>query len=305
MTEIQRTARVFTISGKRSLIPLALLAIGLVLITLQLISNVTGYVKALLTPVEFPLTYRFTVYDALLRNCVKDSLVDYKSLKQSGVLDKAVHELERINPGRLSTPEDRLAFWLNTYNLLVLKNVTDRYPIKSTRDLEHFMSLRKFVVGGVPYSVEDVERQEIRPLLKQGRPYALFLMCGGAMGYPALMDHAITAQGLEDDMKVAAYRFVNDPRNVCFDMDTNTFLISRLFNWYQDVFTQNNLSPFEAANGFLDPFKRIPVNNKHIVKAYLPQFNWWLNDLALKGMDVPRDDANPDIENLILEPSSQ
>src|SRR5262249_5481482 len=95
---------IFTISGKRSFLPLVLLAIGLILITLQFLSNVGGYVKALLVPVEYPLTYEFTTYDSLLKKCVSGDLVGYKVLANSPDLNRAVDELERINPSRLATP---------------------------------------------------------------------------------------------------------------------------------------------------------------------------------------------------------
>jgi len=300
-----RADSVFTLSGKRSLLPLVLLAIGLVLITLQFVSNVGGYVKALLVPVEYPLTYEFPTYDSLLKRCVSGDLVGYKVLANSPDLNQAVDELERINPSRLATPRDRLAFWINAYNLLVLKNIADHYPMKSVRDVDHFMSLRKFVIGGVPYSVEDIQRREIMPMLKRTDSMAIFLMCGGAMGYPPLIDHAISAARLDDDMKFAVYDFVNNPKNVSFDIDTGTFLISRFFNWYQDLLVKDFDNPFEFANAHLAPFKRVPVADKRILKVFMPQFNWWLNDIELKGMDEPREDGGADIENLILEQSSE
>lgn len=299
-----RADSVFTISGKRSFLPLALLAIGLILITLQLVSNVGGYVKAFFVPVEYPLTYHLAVYDSLLKNCVRGDLVGYKILVNSPDLSLAVEELERINPSRLATPRDRLVFWINAYNLLVLKNIAERYPIKSIRDVDHFMSLRKFVIGGIPYSVEDIQRQEIMPMLKTADSEAIFLMCGGAMGYPPLLDHAITTHRLDHDMTMAVYGFVNNPKNVEFDIDTGTFYISRFFNWYRELLVKHVATPFDFVNAHLDPFKKVPVADKRIVKVFTPQFNWWLNDIELKGMDQPRNDAD-EIDNLILEDSSQ
>ena len=296
---------VFAISGKRSFLPLALLAIGLIFITLQLVSNVGGYVKAFFVPVEYPLTYEFTIYDSLLKRCVSGDLVGYKVLANSPDLNLAVDELERINPSRLATPRDRLAFWINAYNLLVVKNIADRYPMKSVRDVNHFMSLRKFVIGGVPYSVEDIQRREVVPMLKHADSHAIFLMCGGAMGYPPLLDHAISAARLDDDMKFALHDFVNNPKNVNFDIDTRTFLISRFFNWYQELLCNDFNNPFEFANAYLDPFKKVPVADKQILKAFMPQFDWWLNDIELKGMDQPREDGGTDIDNLILEQPSE
>ena len=73
---------------------------------------------------------RLTGLDAILDPYVRDGEVYYRALKSDrGKLDAYVSQLAGAQIDRMSNDE-RLAFWLNAYNALVLRTVIDHYPIQ-------------------------------------------------------------------------------------------------------------------------------------------------------------------------------
>src|ERR1700678_2862883 len=113
--------------------PLVVLGLGFLLILFHTISHAGEFIAPLFIHVNHPLTYNFTDYDSLLKSVVKDHRVDYQNLKKSKLLDEAVADLSKTSPDHLDSPEEQLCFWINSYNLLVLKAISDAYPIKTVR----------------------------------------------------------------------------------------------------------------------------------------------------------------------------
>lgn len=280
---------------KRRILPLSLLAAGVILATIQWLCNAGSYVKALFVRVEHPASFRFSRYDALLKEHVAGNLVDFRRLADKRAqLAAAVDELAHISPDRFSD-HDVLCFWINAYNLLVLEDIIEHYPVRSVKELGNAFSLHEFVVGGKLYSAERIEQTEIRPRLARSRnAMPLFTICGGARGYPPLLDHALAPASLDKDANEACSNFVNDLRNARFDWETNTFVLSPFFKWNESLLTINYRTPFAFANAFLPAEKQADLDNKHIKTSFLVGFDWRLNDTALRALprNKQSDEAN-------------
>jgi hypothetical protein len=281
----------------RTLFPLVLLAIGLLLITLQFLSNIGSYVASIFVRVEHPIAYRFLAYDRLLHTCVRGKLVDYRQVRNSVLLSNAMDELAHVSPDRLADPDQQFAFWINAYNLLVLKNVSDRYPINTVRKMDQTFNLRKFLIGGVPYSAEALRTDKLVPMFFERDARGLMLVCGGKMGDPPLQDHAIDPERMETELRVASYNFVNDPANVSYDPDVEVMTISRYFLWNKEPIERQFESPFLFANTYLDDVKKINVDKSTL--QYFKSFNWYLNDVALA--EVKRQIEEGELDGTIPE----
>src|SRR5262245_61177637 len=69
-----------------------------------------------------------TGYDFILDTYVRDGYVYYRALKADRRrLDAYVGQLAAVDAEKLPKDE-QIAFWLNTYNALVLQTVVDHYP---------------------------------------------------------------------------------------------------------------------------------------------------------------------------------
>ena len=49
------------------------------------------------------------------------------------------------------------AFYINAYNVLVIKQVVDNYPINSPKDVTGFFDERKFTVAGEELTLDQIE----------------------------------------------------------------------------------------------------------------------------------------------------
>ncbi len=266
-------------SWTRIALPLCLLATGLILGTMQSVYNAGTYMQTWLIHVDHPATYKFTTYDQLLQKHVKGGLIDYSSLHHdTRLLKQAVNEIKHISPDRISTAEAQLSFWINSYNLLVVQNVVDHYPLSSINDLPETARLREFVVGGKAYSLENIENWEIRPRLTGTNVKALFTICSGARGYPRIGYHALDPTHFQDEIRTATEAFVNNPENVFYDSNTSAFYLSLFFKWNENLLVTDYDSTFSFANDYLNADLRLDLQSNKIKKTYLPSFDWRLND---------------------------
>ena len=71
----------------------------------------------------------------------------YRALRDQDkpALDRLRLQLAQVDPAGLA-PKDRLAYWINLYNVSVVATVVDNYPIASIRDLstDPFVRLNVF-----------------------------------------------------------------------------------------------------------------------------------------------------------------
>ena len=76
-------------------------------------------------------------YQSLLSSCVTNNgKVDYKKLVTEKVkLNQVAASLAEFKESEIVGRKDKLAFWINIYNLFTLKLIVDHYPVKSIQDL--------------------------------------------------------------------------------------------------------------------------------------------------------------------------
>jgi hypothetical protein len=261
-----------------TLIPLVVLTFGFLMILFNLVSHSGDIVRSMFLKVEHPLVYHFTGYNDILKKVVSGDAVNYEALKSDPLhkeLDSAVDELSKINPDQLESAQEQTCFWINTYNLLVLKAVTDLYPIDSimSRKVPRAFNTTKFLIGATELSLQDIFKGHLIPSIA-GKPEELFLTNGGAQGFPPLLDHAIVPKTLEADAAQAASSFVNNPDNAQYKRDRKTF------KWHEGLFDSAG-GPHEWANKFLPSSKAAALTDIQALSTYAPDFNWRLNDTKL------------------------
>lgn len=90
----------------------------------------------------------FKKADLVLNTYVKQNKVDYKAISEdSDLLDDALNDAKNISVSPLNSKTYQ-AFWINMYNLLVIKGISDSYPIKSPLDIDGFFDTTTYSVGG-------------------------------------------------------------------------------------------------------------------------------------------------------------
>ena len=220
--------------------------------------------------------------------------VDYASLKANpGDLKAYVRSLEQVSPEshskRFSTRADRLAYWINAYNALVLHGVLDAYPVKSVREIKWahgFFNRTSHTVGGKQYTLNHIEHEIIRKRFADPRIHAA-INCA-SIGCPRLPQQAFQPETLDRELDAAIRFFVREPRNVRIDREAGALYLSEIFKWFEGDFTGWYRSAYGGEEASLAQYVMVYLIDED--RAYLEQqagvhvrfipYDWALNDLA-------------------------
>jgi len=250
-------------------------------------------------PVVDPLHQPF---DEILDTYVRDGLVYYRALKgERGKFDRYVQSLAETSADTVKgwTPERQLAFWINTYNALVLKTVIDHYPLRgrapeypanSIRQIPGAFERTTHRAGGRSFTLDALEREVIAGF---GDPRALFALGRGAMGGGRLKSEAFTSERLDSQLTTMTSELVTRRVLVFVDAANGVLSVNPIFSWREAAFVKmadkakevyNTRSPLErAVLAMIDPLL-VPNESeflrKNTFRMVFHDFDWTLNDLT-------------------------
>ena len=193
-------------------------------------------------------------YQALLAKYVSDDgKVDYGRWKDNAddvsSLDAYLSTLTTATPD--TRPElfpaqtDKLSYWINLYNAVVLREIIRRWPLDAVTNArvndktyvksgKGFFYDLEFIVGAQKMNLYDVENRILRAQFKDARIH--FALACGSSSCPLLSKDAFDSSKLEAQLEKASTQFVNDGQNVVVDDAKKTVTMSRIFEWYADDF---------------------------------------------------------------------
>lgn len=206
----------------------------------------------------------------------EEGLVDYVDLVQHrDDLDAYLNSLADVAVDRLVDPGERKAYWINAYNAITLAGIARHYPTRSIRDLRGFWDRITAHCDGRAVTLDEIEHAILRPL---GDPRIHMAINCASVSCPKLWNHAYSGRDLEDQLDLAAQRFLGDPRRNRFDDSQRTADLSMIFSWFADDF---DVSPYAGVRGFLRrhaPHLPWPTDEYEI--RHLP-YDWSLNERRL------------------------
>jgi hypothetical protein len=92
------------------------------------------------------------------------AVCDYAALETSperASIAACLSDLERFDPKQVYI-NARTAFWLNVFNAVVLRDSPELALAQSVREVESFFERPRLNVGGLPYSLDDIEHGLLR-----------------------------------------------------------------------------------------------------------------------------------------------
>ncbi len=239
-------------------------------------------------------------WDGVLGLYVEDGQVDYAGVMRDEdsleALDGYLDLVASLDPKQLEDQDERLAFWLNAYNALVLRDAATQRaqdPAFSTSDDDFaFFQVRRYIVGGELYSLDQIEHGVIRGdrahasvadlsdddwAAYEARHEAVFgdqptdprihvgLNCA-ARSCPKLPSAAFQAHDLDAFLEARARLFVADPERGAGPQG-----ISMLFSWFEPDF---DAGPQGSARGFVEAHREdVSGVNFEVFLGY----DWTLN----------------------------
>ena len=242
-------------------------------------------------------TLDHAAWEATTRRYVRDGLVDYDGFwaapDSREVLETYLDLIAALDPAQLASNEERLAFWLNAYNALVLRGAAEQRagnPEFSPQDDDFaFFTIRQHLVAGTVLSLDAIEHGIVRGDFSHasfttlsaadqavirtlsadvldapdGRVHVA-LNCA-ARSCPALPSRAFRAGDLDATLDERARLFVADPTR-----GAGPNGISTLFQWFSADFESSHGS----SRGFIESY-RDDVSNVDF--GTFLAYDWTLN----------------------------
>ena len=186
-----------------------------------------------------PLSNEYSSLDSTLSKYVdSDGLVNYQAIIDSPYnineyLDFIKNVSPQSHPKLFPTKNDKLAYWINAYNALVIKLMIEN---PSTNILEisfgHLIWLTKFDVGLKKISLYEIEHKILRKL--DSRIH--FAISCGSKSCPPLGQRIYLGGTLDVQLESSAKNFINNKKNVFIDFDNKTLYLNKIFKWYKKDF---------------------------------------------------------------------
>jgi len=211
----------------------------------------------------------FDQTNTFLSNYVKSGKVNYEQVNQNTTtLDELVKAVATYE--LTGTKKDK-AFYLNAYNILVIKSVVDNYPISSPLDVSGFFDAQTHTVAGKTVTLNGIENDIIRPTYNDARIH--FALVCAAKGCPKIKGKAFTTANQEFMLEANTKASMNDNNFIRINEANKTVEISKIFEWYKVDFgtTDNDLI------AFINQYRDNPIPDGFSIAYY--EYDWRLNKL--------------------------
>jgi hypothetical protein len=186
----------------------------------------------------------YALFDSVLQRSVLDNgKVRYGQVRNDATLDRFVGQIALVspdsNPALFPKREDKLAYWINAYNALVLRSFATDYPDKRKRlgsllGRANFFYRIKHNVGGRMRSLDDIEVNSLRKPLHDPRIHFAIVCASGSC--PWLSRHAYTPENVNAKLDEEAKRYWAQARNFALDRASHTVTLPAILDWFKEDF---------------------------------------------------------------------
>jgi hypothetical protein len=195
-------------------------------------------------------TYFHDKCSDILKEFVNDyGMVDYQGLRRKRLeLRALLREFDKLDPAEYEawSREDKIAFWINVYNLQKLSVVTDNYPIQpssriltifyrgtsSIRHIEGKIAGHKFLVMDEEFTFAAIEKRFFRSEFDD--PRIFFAVSYACLSSPPLSNEPYYGHNLSEKLDEQTERFLSSPLAFSIDREEQKVYLSALFqsSWY-------------------------------------------------------------------------
>lgn len=211
----------------------------------------------------------FEKADSFFAKNVENGLVNYKAIKADPVvLNELVDMVSKIDVAneKASTYQ---SFYINAYNILVIKGIVDNYPVNSPLKINGFFDSKRYVVSGKKLTLNDIENKKLRAVYPKEARFHFVLVCAG-LGCPPIINEAYKPATLEVQMQRQTEIALNNPKFI--RVEGNKVRLSQIFEWYKKDFTQ-----YGSYIEFINKYRKEPFAPKTKTSFYT--YNWELNEV--------------------------
>ena len=244
----------------------------------------TAFIVFMWAPSAF--AFDFIGWDGLLKkhvsvktqSGVRFSAVNYPAMIKDSGYAKLIADLKKFSPETLKTRDEKLAFWINLYNIFAVKMALDHYPVKSIRDIGSFFNpvwdKTVGVVGGKEITLSEIEHDILRKM-EEPRIHAA-IVCA-SISCPDLRKDVYTSKNLDAQLDDQVKRFLeNRGKGLRIERSEGRIWLSSIFKWFKE--------DFDSSGGVVEfVVKHVPDRDQKYLKgkkfkiSYL-DYDWRLNN---------------------------
>ena len=209
---------------------------------------------------------------------VKLNGVDYRALRTDrAAFDRLVARLDAFPGAPKLRGAEKLAFWINVYNVAAVKLILDNPEVESIKDLGGIFSRvwkkDAIRVGGRTRSLHVIEHEILRRL---SEPRIHFAIVCASVSCPDLRAEAYRAARLEAQLDEQTRSFLaNRKKGMRVDAARGKLRVSKIFDWFEEDFGgEQGVRDFVARYG--PPPGPASSGTKSLRLSYLP-YDWKLN----------------------------
>ena len=207
------------------------------------------------------------------------------------------YNLKSMDRGALTRREERIAFWINLYNVIVIHGVIALGIRDSVKEVWNFFRGVRYQIGKHFFSPDDIEHGILRG--NRRPPYALFrrflrgdprlkfivqpldprihftLVCGSS-SCPFI--DVYTPENLEEELTLASQTFINS-KSVILDRSRQSLSLSSIFKWYAGDFgaTQGQRLRFMAQYQDNQQDRTFIQDHADALQVTYQNYDWRLN----------------------------
>jgi len=223
--------------------------------------------------------------------------VDYAAIRGSQAYEGfrgLAAQLADFDPAGLETDAERIAFWINVFNTLVIHGVVELGIRDSVKEVPLFFECIRYRIGGEVYTATDIEHgilrgNEVPPhrlrrrlrgedprrrcMVRKVDPRIHFALVCASRTCPPI--EAYDPDQLEEQLDAAARTFINATSR----LEGDRLHVSEIFRWYRKDFGAAPDAVARAVARHLydrDAAARIERDAPRIRLAYTP-YDWRLN----------------------------
>lgn len=204
--------------------------------------------------------------DSFLKTHVKDGLINYNAISKNQAELDALIEIIASSTTDISNPKDYQSFYINAYNIYVIKGIVDD-NLSSPLDKKGFFDTIKRNVAGEKITLNDIENKKLRAQFKDARVH--FVLVCGALGCPPIIDKAYRPEMLEKQLEQQTSMALNNDDFI--QIKKNKVAVSQIFEWYEVDFTTNGQSVLD----YIAKYRKVPLPEKAKLSFY--NYNWKVN----------------------------
>lgn len=217
---------------------------------------------------EKPLLPKHDQWTQLLQTHVDDKgWVNYRGFQEDrSSLNQYLELLANTPPDDTWGREVKLAYYINIYNAYTVELILRNYPVKSIKDIKTPWNQKIVKIGQETISLNDVEHKILR---KMNEPRIHFAINCASVSCPRLLNEAITAEKLEEQLEQLTRQFLHSDKN---HYGEDKVELSAIFKWFaKDFRVEGKKDVIGFINSYLE--QTLDPNTKI---AYL-DYDWNLN----------------------------